>query len=39
VQFGEGELAGAVDGNEQIELALLGPYLGYVDVENRSGSA
>jgi hypothetical protein len=33
VQLGEGELAGAVDGDEQVELALLGADLGDVEVE------
>ncbi len=33
VQLREGELAGAVDGDEQVELALLGAQLGDVDVE------
>ena len=33
VQLGEGELGGAVDGNEEVELAFLGPHLGDVDVE------
>jgi hypothetical protein len=33
VQLGKGELGGAVDGNEEVELALLGPHLGDVDVE------
>jgi hypothetical protein len=33
VQLGKGELRGAVDGNEKVELALLGPDLGYVDVK------
>jgi len=33
VQFDEGELAGPVDRDEHVELALLGPHLGDVDVE------
>ena len=33
VQLDEGELGRAVDGHEEIELALLGPDLGDVDVE------
>jgi hypothetical protein len=33
VQFGEGELGGPVDRNEEVELSLLGPHLGDVDVE------
>jgi hypothetical protein len=33
VQFDEGELAGAVDGDEEVEFALLGADLGDVDVE------
>jgi len=33
VQLDEGELAGAVDGHQQVEAALLGPDLGDVDVE------
>jgi hypothetical protein len=33
VQFDEGELRGAVDGDEHVELALLGAHLGDVDVE------
>ena len=33
VQLGEGELGGAVDGDEEVELALLGSDLGDVDVE------
>jgi hypothetical protein len=33
VQPGEGELAGAVDGHEQVQLALLGADLGDVEVE------
>ena len=32
-ELGEGELAGAVDGHEQIELAFSGVHLGEVDVE------
>ena len=40
VQLDEGELGGAVDGDEQVELALFGPHLGDVDVEvSRSGSS
>ena len=43
VQLNEGELRGAVDGDEKVELALLGPDLGDVDVEvadvNRPGFA
>ena len=33
MQFDEGELRGAVDGDEHVQLALLGPHLGDVDVE------
>ena len=33
VELSKGELRGAVDGNEEVELALLGPDLGDVDVE------
>ena len=33
VQFNKGELGRAVDGDEQVKLALLGPDLGEVDVE------
>ena len=33
VQLGKGERRGAVDGDEEVELALLGPDLGDVDVE------
>lgn len=33
VQFDEGELRGAVDGDEHVPLALLGPDFGNVDVE------
>ena len=33
VQLGEGELGRAVDGHEEVELALLGPDLGNIDVE------
>ena len=33
VQFDKGELARAIDGDEEVELALLGPDLGNVDVE------
>src|SRR3712207_6828398 len=33
VQLGEGELAGPVDGDEQVQLALLGADLGDVEVE------
>ena len=33
VQLGKGELAGAVDGHEQVQLARLGADLGDVDVE------
>src|SRR4051812_43988458 len=33
VQLDEGELRSAVDGDEQVELALLGPDLGDVDME------
>jgi len=37
VQLGEGELAGAIDGDEHVELAFLGPRLGDVDVEEADG--
>jgi hypothetical protein len=37
MQLGEGELAGPVDGHEQMKLALLGPHLGDVDVEEADG--
>ena len=33
MQFDKGEFAGAVDGNEEMELALLSADLGDVDVE------
>lgn len=33
MQFDKGELAGAVDGNEEMKLALLSADLGNVDVE------
>jgi hypothetical protein len=33
VQFSKGELGGAVDRYEEIQLAFLGAYLGNVDVE------
>ena len=33
VQLDKGELGRAVDGHEEVELALLGPDLGNVDVE------
>jgi len=33
MQFGKGKLAGAINGNEHVELALFGPNLGDVDVE------
>src|SRR5215207_11310327 len=33
VRLGEGELGRAVDGHEEVELALLGPDLGDVEVE------
>ena len=33
MQLDEGELGGAVDGDEQVELAFFGPHLGDVDVE------
>jgi hypothetical protein len=33
VHLGEGKFAGAVDGHEQVELALFGPDLGDVDVK------
>ena len=33
VQLDKGELGGAVDGHEEAELALLGPDLGHVEVE------
>jgi hypothetical protein len=32
-QFHDGELRGAVDGDEQVELAFSGPHLGQVDME------
>jgi len=37
VRFDEGELGGAVDRDEQIELALLGAALGEIDVEVADG--
>ena len=33
MQFGEGELAGAIDSHKHGQLALLGPHLGDIDVE------
>ena len=39
VQLGEGELAGPVDGHEQVKLAFLGSDLGDVDVEEADGVA
>ncbi len=33
MQLDEGEFARAIDGNEHVELALLGAHLGEVDVE------
>src|SRR6516162_2120164 len=33
MQFSEGELRGAVDGHEEVELSLLGSHLGNVDVK------
>lgn len=33
VQFDEGELRSAVDGDEHVQLALFGPHLGDIDVE------
>lgn len=33
MQFDEGKLRGAVDGNEHVQLALFGAHLGNVDVE------
>jgi hypothetical protein len=36
-QLDEGELAGAVDGHEQVELALSGLHLGDVEVEKADG--
>src|SRR5215211_346502 len=33
VQFRKGKLTRAVDGHEEVELALLSPHLGEVDVE------
>ena len=39
VQLGEGELRSAVDGNEEMELTLLGPDLSDVDVEVADGVA
>jgi hypothetical protein len=33
MQLDEGELGRAVDGHEEVELALLGPQLGDIDVE------
>jgi len=33
VQLHKGELGGAVDGDEEMELALLGAHLGDVDVD------
>ena len=32
-KLGEGELRGAIDGNEQMELAFSGAHFGDVDVE------
>jgi hypothetical protein len=37
MQLGEGELAGPVDGDKQMKLALLGSDLGDVDVEEADG--
>ena len=33
MQFDEGKLRGAIDGNEHVQLALFGAHLGNVDVE------
>ena len=33
VQLDEGELGGSIDADEQVELALFGPHLGDVDME------
>ena len=38
MQLGEGELAAPVDGDEQVKLALFGPRLGEVDVEEADGA-
>jgi len=35
--LGEGELRGSVDGDEEVELALLGPDLGDVNMEDADG--
>jgi len=37
VQFGVDEFGCSIDGNEQVELAFLGSYLGNVDVEVADG--
>ena len=37
VQLGEGELRGAVDGHEEVELAFFGSHLGNIDVEIADG--
>ena len=39
MQLGEGELAGPVDSDEQMKLALLGPDLRDVDVKEADGYA
>jgi hypothetical protein len=39
MQLGEGELGCSVDGNEQMELTLLGSDLGDIDVEEADGVA
>ena len=36
-ELGEGELGGAVDGDEEVELALGGAHLGEIDVEVADG--
>ncbi len=36
-QLSEGELAGAVDGNEEVELSFGGVHLGDVDVKEADG--
>lgn len=37
LQLGEGELRGPVDGDEEEDLALFGPYFGDLDVEVADG--
>lgn len=38
-QLGDRQLAGPGDGNEQVELALSGPHLGDIHVEDADGVA